>query len=74
MDAFFDFVEQYQVKIRIMFTQNRYVPQGLTQRQQKNKYHLLYCQFIKHAFGLTYIRPTDQRIRLRIYLDKMPDT
>lgn len=74
MDAFFDYVAQNRVKIRIMFTQNRNVPQGLTRRQQQNKYHLLYYQFIKHAFGLIYIRPTGQPIRLRIYLDKMPDT
>ncbi len=74
MDTFFTMVELNKVKIRIMFTQNRYVPQGLTRQQQATKYHLLYYQFIKHAFGLAYIPSTNQGVRLRIYLDKMPDT
>ena len=74
MDAFFGLVQQNKVKVRIMFTQNRHVPQGLTLYQQQYTYHLLYYQFIKHAFGLPYANPTGHSIKLRIYLDKMPDT
>jgi len=73
MDSFFDLIAANQVKVRIMFTQNRHVPQGLTVQQQKQQYHLLYYQFIKHAFGLRYANATTQTIKLRIYLDQMPE-
>lgn len=52
MDVFLDLVRQDLVKMRIMFTQNINVPTGLDSFQRANGYHLLYYQFIKHAFGL----------------------
>ncbi|MBE6429018.1 MAG: DUF3800 domain-containing protein [Planctomycetaceae bacterium] len=75
MDTFFDFVEKDQIKIRIMFTQNRYIPTNLSKDQLQNQYHLLYYQFFKHAFGLPEaaeeIAPP---IRIRINIDQMPVT
>ncbi len=72
-DTFFSFIEQDMVKLRLMFTDNRYAPINLTDYQREQGYFLLYYQFIKHAFGLQYIEPSAESIRLRIYLDKVPD-
>lgn len=74
MDLFFDFVRRDKIKYRLMFTQNRFVPKGLTREQRENGYFLLYYQFIKHAFGLKYANPTHAPIHLRIYFDRFPDT
>jgi len=74
MDTFFDLVAQDILKVRIMFRQNLHVPTGLTKEQRENEYHLLYYQFIKHAFGLRYSNTTGDPITLRIYADQMPDT
>jgi len=74
MDSFFEWVQQDKIKVRIMFTHNRNIPQGLTVEQRESSYHRLYYQFIKHAFGLRYIEATDPPVFLRIYLDRMPDT
>ncbi|MEZ4735452.1 MAG: hypothetical protein R3E79_50815 [Caldilineaceae bacterium] len=73
VDRFFDFVEQDQVKIRIMFTQNRHVPVGLTPYQQEHEYFMLYYQFLKHAFGWQHANISDAFIPLRLYLDRLPD-
>jgi hypothetical protein len=73
IDAFFDEVAADRMKVRIMFTNNQYVPQGLNAEQRKNEYHLLYYQFIKHSFGLQHSaaeRSTNAAIRLNI--DQMP--
>lgn len=46
---------------------------SLHQDQIANRYHLLYYQFIKHAFGLVYHDgPTDEPVYLKLYFDKMP--
>ncbi|MEH2413306.1 DUF3800 domain-containing protein [Nostoc sp.] len=74
MEAFFDFIEADIVKIRIMFTQNCNIPNNLSTEQTDNEYFLLYYQFLKHAFGLQYSNQTDENIRLRMYLDDLPDT
>jgi len=74
MDLFFTFVAHDKIKVRIMFTQNRHIPMGLSPEQYHNQYHLLYYQFLKHAFGFQYANPLDVPIKLRFYLDKMPDT
>lgn len=73
-DLLFDFIEQDLIKIRIMFTQNIYVTRRYDDYQRDNKYFLLYYQFVKHAFGLRYIDKFSDRRRVRLYLDKMPDT
>lgn len=74
-DTFFNLVEQDTIKIRIMFTQNIHVPTTLGDYQREYGYYLLYYQFIKHAFGLSYANPgTSAPLRLRIYLDRIADT
>ncbi len=74
INRFFDFVGEDAVKVRIMFTQNRNMPQGLGTYHVEYKYYILYYQFIKHAFGLRYANPSGEPITLRIYLDKLPDS
>ncbi|HYK04019.1 MAG TPA: DUF3800 domain-containing protein [Thermoanaerobaculia bacterium] len=74
VDAFFDLMRDKRVKVRIMFTQARYVPTGLGAYQREHAYHLLYYQFLKHAFGFKYANRGGAPIRLRIYVDKLPDT
>jgi len=73
MDCFFEIVASDQAKVRIMFTNNSFVPQGLTSEQRQSEYHRLYYQFIKHAFGLQlcdFEHPGTKRVRLN--LDQMP--
>lgn len=74
MDTFFDFVRGDKLKVRIMFTQNRNIPKGLTKRHIDEKYFILYYQFIKHAFGLQCSPHIDGGVRVRVYPDKIPDT
>ncbi|HEX8670428.1 MAG TPA: DUF3800 domain-containing protein [Longimicrobium sp.] len=74
IDFFFDLVRDGHIKVRIMFTQTRNVRRDLTAYQREHTYHLLYYQFLKHAFGLRHCNPTGEPIRLRIYLDNLPDT
>jgi len=73
-DALFNLIREDHIKIRIMFTQNRYKPIGLETYQKEHQYFLLYYQFIKHAFGLKYSNPTRKPLNLRIYFDHLPDT
>jgi len=71
VEAFFDLIEQGLVKMRVMFTDNRHEALNLEDYHRNNRYHLLYYEFVKHAFGLAYCDlggPT----RLRVYLDNMP--
>jgi len=74
MSAFFRIIGEDRVKLRIMFTQKAYVPTGLTSEQRENEFFLLYYQFIKHAFGIQHCNLTADPVRLRIYLDQLPDT
>jgi hypothetical protein len=71
MDAFFDLIACDLVKIRLMFTQTRYVP-VLTPYHREHQYHLLYYQFFKYAFGLRHANEESTPIRLRLYLDELP--
>ncbi|KIU48981.1 MULTISPECIES: DUF3800 domain-containing protein [Bradyrhizobium] len=73
MDTFFDFVKADKIKVRIMFTQNRYVAKGLTKRHIDEKYFILYYQFIKHAFGLNCSPKIPGGVHLKVYPDKIPD-
>ena len=73
MDLFFSFVKQNKVKLRIMFQESGHSYSPLHQEQIANRYHLLYYQFIKHAFGLVYHDgPADEPVYLKLYFDKMP--
>jgi len=72
MDAFFTLVKKDLIKTRIMFRQTAQIP-IINPKQKENSYHLLYYQFIKHAFGLSYSNKSDNPIDLRIHFDKLPD-
>ena len=73
MDGFFDEVAAGRAKIRVMFTQNQFIPTGLTLEQRRAEYHLLYYQFIKHAFGLRFAGIAGQEIQVRLNMDQLPD-
>lgn len=73
MDTFFDLIAADTAKVRIMFTNNQFVPKGLTSEQRKTEYHRLYYQFVKHAFGLRYCTTELGRpIGVRLNMDQMP--
>lgn len=72
MSCFFSFIQENKIKIRIMFTQNRYVAKNLSAYQIEHEYFLLYYQFIKHAFGLQYAGYSTIDTKVRVYLDKLP--
>ncbi|MHC4887614.1 MAG: DUF3800 domain-containing protein [Planctomycetota bacterium] len=74
MDCFFGHVAEGRVKVRIMFTDNRFSPSSLTSYHREHEYFLLYYQFLKHAFGLQYANPEGVHTRCRLYLDQLPDT
>lgn len=75
MTLFFDLIREDKIKIRIMFRQNALVPVNLNKEQVDNGFHLLYYQFVKHAFGLRYHceNPTEDTY-LRLYFDLLPAT
>ena len=73
MDLFFSFLKQNRLKVRIMFRETTQTPSGLSQDQVHNRYSLLYYQFVKHAFGLTYHDgPKGTPVYLRLYFDEIP--
>lgn len=69
--AVFDIVERGDMKVRIMFTQNRFIP-DLDEYQEENEYFLLYYQFIKHAFGLRYATDGNESASAAVLLDDIP--
>lgn len=73
VQCFFDEIRQGNLKVRIMFTQNAWVPRNLSKEDLELQYYKLYYQFIKHAFGLKYIEGKS-KTRLRIYMDELPDS
>lgn len=73
MTEFFGFIKSGKVKVRIMFRRNDDVPSDMAIRAADDKYFKLYYQFIKHAFGLKYIRSKNEPVYIRIYLDQLPD-
>jgi hypothetical protein len=74
INLYFKFIMDNKIKIRIMFSQNAQVPVNLTKESIDNGFHLLYYQFVKHAFGLIFHdkNPKD-RTFIRLYFDKLPD-
>lgn len=75
MELFFSFIKQDKVKLRIMFRESSQIPMQKTPDPIANKYHLLYYQFIKHAFGLPYHdRRSGERIYLRLFFDQIADS
>lgn len=75
IDLFFDLVAQDKLKVRIMFRQNAIVPLYDDSDPVNDSYHLLYYQFIKHAFGLRYhMENPESDTYVRLFFDKIPDT
>ena len=73
MDAFFDLVDADLVKVRIMFTRTSALP-VLSAYHREHRYHILYYQLLKYAFGLRYSNPEIDDVMLRLYLDRLPDS
>ena len=75
MDLFFSFIKQNRVKLRIMFRDSKQIPQKQEQDMIANRYHLLYYQFIKHAFGLIYHDgDSAEKIYLKLFFDEISDS
>jgi len=74
MDLFFSFLKEYKLKVRIMFRETSQVPSNLTLEQIHNRYSLLYYQFVKNAFGLSFHDRKDDvnPVYLRLYFDEIP--
>jgi len=71
--AFFREMREGRVKMRVMFRHNKNeYTRGLVPRNER--YLRLYYQFIKHSFGFAF-RPNEVKpFRLRLFLDRLPDT
>lgn len=71
--AFFTEMREGRVKMRVMFRNNR---DGYTRGRvpKKERYLRLYYQFIKHAFGFSFRQSAVKPFRLRLFLDRLPDT
>jgi len=74
MDTVFDLVAEGKLKLRVMFTQHYRSAARLTEEQRDMGFFLLYYQFVKHAFGLRYAGIQNERMRLRLLFDQLPDT
>lgn len=72
IDVYFDFIEQGSIKFRCLFTQNIWVPIGLTQEQHRNAYFLLSYQFIKNGLGLSSYRYEFGSRELQLIFDQFP--
>lgn len=71
--SFFDEIESGSIRMRIMFTQNMFVPLNLAPEQRRNEYFNLYYQFLKHGFGLAHMPHHPNGAKIRFYLDKLPN-
>lgn len=72
MDLFFHFIGQNKLKMRVMFQDAQQIIPG---QERSLQYHLLYYQFIKHAFGLAYHKNNPKHdTRLKLFFDEIPDT
>lgn len=69
----FSYISKNELKIRIFFSKTRQNYVKYDQYQRERKYHLLYFQFLKHAFGLQY-HDINDAVSLEIFLDTMPDS
>lgn len=72
MKLYFHFIKHGKLKVRIMFQSN---DQLMHDHCEALQYHLLYYQFIKHAFGLAYKDEyVNEDVNLRLFFDVIPDT
>lgn len=72
MDLYFKFIKEGKIKVRIMFQATKH---EIEEHNDADKYHILYYQFIKHAFGLPYRDEyIDEDVNLKLLFDEIPDT
>lgn len=71
-ETFFDLVQADKIKVRVMFTDNRYVIPNYSREHKDQKYTKLYYQFVKHAFGLRYFEESAEGARILLRLDQLP--
>lgn len=72
MNLYFKFIKEGKIKVRIMF---QATDQIVHERSDAMQYHLLYYQFIKHAFGLPYKDEySNEAVHLKLFFDEIPDT
>lgn len=74
ISAFFELLRKGKVRVRVMFSDNRTIPQGLSRAERDDGYFKLYYQFIKHGFGLRHIPAKKSGTRLRLHFDQFPHT
>lgn len=74
ISLFFQKIYEKNIRIRIMFRQNLHQYNKQTENISELEYFKLYYQFLKHSFGLKHIPVEKNKIRLRLYLDMLPDT
>ncbi len=72
VSAFFSEIREGRIKMRIMFRNNKDEYTGAVPKNER--YLRLYYQFIKHSFGFAYRSKTVKPFRLRLFLDRLPDT
>ena len=72
--SFFDELRGDQVRMRVVFQDNKSLRQRLPGELRHELYYKLYYQFIKHAFGLAQMPQRDGGTRLRLFLDRLPHT
>ena len=72
VDTFFDLLASHQMAFRIMFTENKNIPDRYKREEKQGRYHKLYYQFIKHVFGLQYIY-SDIPVYLEFFFDWFPE-
>lgn len=71
IDLFFDFVKSGKIKVRIMF--KRMDDNSAYISSNKDKYFMLYYQFLKHSFGLMTIPTECTPAKVIINIDILPD-
>lgn len=74
VSAFFDEIEQRNLRVRVMFTQNARQAVGLTEEHFEEQYFILYYYFIRHGFGLKHVKGVLGGTKVRLYFDRFPDT
>jgi uncharacterized protein DUF3800 len=73
MDSFLKLVKENKLKVRVMFTQNIFIANNLTDYHREHEYFILYHQFVKHAFGLHFSNPHNEDfLKVRVYFDRLP--
>ena len=73
LKTFFTLMAEENVRMRVMFRHNVHQPVYLSPEHIRSEYFILYYQFLKHGFDLQHMPVHPDGVRLRIYLDQLPD-